>query len=67
MESSQACAGASTTINSSVCVFYGAGDAEQVATALGSDLVFERPVVWLLGMERGKFVKERDSGECWER
>ena len=59
--------GASTNVKNSVSVFYVAGDAEQVAMALGSDLVFERPVVWLLGMERGKFVKERDSGECWER
>ena len=45
------------------CVFALAGDAERVATALGSDLVFERPVVWLLGMERSKFAKERESGE----
>ncbi|XP_070192500.1 trichohyalin-like isoform X3 [Littorina saxatilis] len=39
------------------------GDAEQVAKMLGPDLTLERPLAWMLGMERGKFTKERDAAE----
>ncbi|XP_076469710.1 uncharacterized protein LOC143300038 [Babylonia areolata] len=40
-----------------------AGDAEQIARVLGAALTFDPPVAWLLGMERSRFIKEREAAE----
>jgi hypothetical protein len=39
------------------------GDAEEVARLLGEDVTFDHSVLWLLGMDRGKFAKLRNAGK----
>ncbi|KAL8585441.1 hypothetical protein ACOMHN_024602 [Nucella lapillus] len=51
------------TLRRELTPLWSTGDAEEISRVLGPDLSLDHALVWLVGMERNKFGKERDSAE----